>query len=170
MAERRCPNGHVIEAEWDTCKYCPAPVHGGVTKVVMPTRVVTDVDIPGSEEGAGKKAAFGKTLLYGEKKDEDIPPLLGWLVVTEGKRRWQDFRVTNQQLVIGRDKACDIVVDDEHASSRHASVRLKEGKLFITDLDSGNGTLVNDEEIARAELEDDAIIKIGDTKLRFRKL
>jgi adenylate cyclase len=43
---------------------------------------------------------------------------------------------------VGRDPACDIVVDDEHVSRRHCSIRQRHGKFVIQD-HSANGTYVS---------------------------
>jgi pSer/pThr/pTyr-binding forkhead associated (FHA) protein len=53
---------------------------------------------------------------------------------------------------------------------RHISIRLKDGKLYLTDLDTSTGTLVNGKEITRVELQDGDEIKVGSTTLKFRKL
>jgi len=39
------------------------------------------------------------------------------------------------QVVIGRDEACDLILDDEQASRRHASVSsLPDGRAVLVDL------------------------------------
>lgn len=47
------------------------------------------------------------------------------------------------QLVVGRDPSCDIVLDDPSVSRRHARVFLAEGSVYLEDLGSQNGTMVN---------------------------
>ena len=47
------------------------------------------------------------------------------------------------QLMVGRDPACDIVLDDPSVSRRHARVFLAEGGVYLEDLGSQNGTMVN---------------------------
>ena len=47
-------------------------------------------------------------------------------------------------LVIGRSRGCDIPVDDGSVSRRHAMLRLIDGAITITDLESANGTRVRD--------------------------
>jgi hypothetical protein len=169
MEQRLCPNGHVMEPGWDTCRYCPTAPNLGATRVVKPTRVASQLKVVGAQPEAPMKKPSTTTQLYGENKREIGSPLLGWLVVTQGKEQWRDYRVTEGHFILGRDKECEVVVDDEHASSRHASLRFKEGKVLLTDLDSSNGTFVNGEQISRAELNDNAEIKIGDTVLKFKK-
>jgi len=50
----------------------------------------------------------------------------------------------NSIITIGRSNACDIVLDTNFASKKHAVIeRKKDGRFFITDNNSTNGTYVN---------------------------
>ena len=66
----------------------------------------------------------------------------------------------------------DIVLDDGAISGKHASLRYKDQKFTITDLDSTNGTFLNDrpDPIAREELKDNDILRIGEVTLKFKSL
>jgi pSer/pThr/pTyr-binding forkhead associated (FHA) protein len=55
-------------------------------------------------------------------------------------------------FVIGREPNCELCVDDEQVSRRHAAVLLEEGRWWLQDLNSRNGTMVNGELIHRIEL------------------
>lgn len=68
---------------------------------------------------------------------------------------------------IGRDEANQIKVNDGFSSKRHARIRLKEGKFFIEDLNSSNGTFVNGTKILVAELKDRDRITIGKKNFLF---
>lgn len=47
--------------------------------------------------------------------------------------------------MVGRDPACDVVLDDEGVSRRHAElVRLPDGRLYVTDRVTTNGTFLFD--------------------------
>ncbi|MHC4548826.1 MAG: FHA domain-containing protein [Planctomycetota bacterium] len=72
----------------------------------------------------------------------------------------------NRKYVLGRAEECDIVVDDLTASRRHA--RLTVGRtpeaVFVQDLDSHNGTFVNEGKVAgRTPLEHGNRLRIGAT-------
>lgn len=56
------------------------------------------------------------------------------------------------ELRVGRE-GCDIPLSSEHASRKHARVFLDGGVLQVQDLESANGTFVNDERIDAAELK-----------------
>ncbi len=67
--------------------------------------------------------------------------LLQWRGAAEGSRKW--LLDPRQELVIGRDPACDIVLDNRLVSRHHARIYWQNGDFFIRDLDSKNGTHVN---------------------------
>ena len=51
-------------------------------------------------------------------------------------------------LVVGRHPAlCDRVIDDPSVSSRHMRIGMAEGKPYVEDLNSLNGTLLDGEEV-----------------------
>jgi pSer/pThr/pTyr-binding forkhead associated (FHA) protein len=65
-------------------------------------------------------------------------------------------------VVIGRAASCDLTIDDTYLSSRHAQFSNDDGDLMVEDLDSTNGTYVNQELIAyRTRLERGDIIQVG---------
>lgn len=47
------------------------------------------------------------------------------------------------EIMIGRDSACDCVVDDETVSSRHARLSYHHNQWWLEDLNSTNGTVLN---------------------------
>lgn len=53
-----------------------------------------------------------------------------------------DIDLPEGGLDIGRDATCHVVVDDEHVSRRHCSIRLRQGKFVVAD-HSANGTYVS---------------------------
>jgi pSer/pThr/pTyr-binding forkhead associated (FHA) protein len=103
-------------------------------------------------------------------------PVAGWLVALTGKHKGQDFRVRESKTSIGSDEGSDIKLEDEFISGQHANIKFvnKDGeRLFIlTDLDSSNGTFLNDSEerIAREELVDNDSVTFGKTKMKFKCL
>ncbi len=63
--------------------------------------------------------------------------------------------VIDRDMLIGRHQQADIVLQAAHVSRRHAALLVKEdGSLWIQDLDSSNGTFVNDQQITEQQLKD----------------
>ncbi len=54
---------------------------------------------------------------------------------------------------LGRSSKCDIHINDEYMSRRHAELSIKGGILRIVDLDSSNGTFVNGQKVAEKALK-----------------
>lgn len=66
----------------------------------------------------------------------------------------------DQNRIIGRDAAVDIVLQGGHISRRHAELSLREQELWIKDLNSSNGTLVNGVRISEQQLNNHDEIQI----------
>lgn len=65
-------------------------------------------------------------------------------------------------IVIGRSPECDVRLEDNFLSSRHARVANDGGDLSIEDLGSTNGTYVNQELVkGRVHLERGDIVQVG---------
>jgi len=93
-------------------------------------------------------------------------------LVKIGKKDNDSFReltLTNS-IIIGRDstKAKLVFKNDELLSGRHCELSLKEGRIFICDLNSTNGTYVNGVPISGSfRLHNDDIILLGSMELRI---
>jgi len=68
---------------------------------------------------------------------------------------------------LGRGSDTDIRIEDPGASRNHCEIVLGQPAL-LRDLNSTNGTLVNGQKVAQAELVDGTTITIGTTSLVFR--
>lgn len=70
-------------------------------------------------------------------------------------------------IAIGRRTDNNIVLDDKFVSGRHAVVGFAEGRYYVEDLKSSNGTLLNGKPVQRANLSDGDVIRIGALQIRF---
>ncbi|MFW6212791.1 MAG: FHA domain-containing protein [Spirochaetota bacterium] len=52
-------------------------------------------------------------------------------------------RLTRKSIGIGRDRSNSVIVADERVSKFHAIISLRNGKAYIKDTGSTNGTLLN---------------------------
>jgi hypothetical protein len=72
------------------------------------------------------------------------------------------------QKLLGRGKSSDIQIKDSFASNRHALIYFKEGQYWLEDLQSTNGTFLNEVKIDQPSvLADGDIIKIGGIIFQF---
>jgi hypothetical protein len=71
-------------------------------------------------------------------------------------------------LSIGRSADADVRIDDRYASGIHARINPKAGRYYVEDMDSTNGTLLNDASLhGEEELRTGDRVRIGDTEFRF---
>lgn len=92
-----------------------------------------------------------------------------WLVALRGGglREGERFDLISG-LSIGRSGEADLQIDDRYASGLHARIFSREGRAYVEDMSSTNGTLLNDSELrGEAELIDGDVVRIGDTEFRF---
>lgn len=70
-------------------------------------------------------------------------------------------------LVLGRGSECDLRIDDPGVSRRHAEIRVHgdgpDAQLFVVDLGSTNGTVIDGVRAAQAPLSDGSRIVLGST-------
>ena len=86
----------------------------------------------------------------------------------------KSFTLDKERTTIGRSQNNDIVIDEDAVSGEHARIDLvpneyMEGVFdtFIEDLDSTNGTFVNDERVKRQQLFNSDHIRIAWTNFKI---
>jgi hypothetical protein len=92
-----------------------------------------------------------------------------WLVAERGGGLERDARFDLiGGLSIGRSKDADVQIEDRYASGIHIRLFSREGRHYVEDMRSTNGTTLNGAELdGEAELVDGDTIQIGDTVFRF---
>ena len=85
-----------------------------------------------------------------------------WLEIS-GER----YPVPASGLTIGRSRENEIPLADPLASRRHARVEPRHDALVLVDLDSANGTFVNEQRVQQHVLRDGDEIRIGNTRIAF---
>jgi len=98
--------------------------------------------------------------------------LVGWLVTYSFDPMGVDFRLYEGRNIIGRDMDCNITINDNMVSAKHAVLLYRKGKYSITDSQSSWGTFVNGENIDLVPryLEDGDIIRVGKTEFEFHSI
>ncbi len=89
------------------------------------------------------------------------------LTFVEGPLEGQKFELPTTGTTIGRSRRCDITLSDGKVSGEHALLRLDGGLWWVYDLQSSNGTRVNDNETPAAHLKEGDRIGVGDSVCVF---
>ena len=93
-----------------------------------------------------------------------------YLVITDGPLAGTTMPLTDAPILVGRSPACTLVIDDAYASSQHARFFKNSGTWFIEDLDSTNGTFVNDQQISQPQVVGQGTtVRIGQTIMELSK-
>jgi hypothetical protein len=86
-----------------------------------------------------------------------------------GRKKQASWELGNE-VIIGRTGECGICLKDEFTSNQHAKIYQVEGRFYMEDLGSTNGTYVNGRRINYpTELRGGDSIKIGRTIMEFRR-
>ncbi|MCK9523988.1 MAG: GGDEF domain-containing protein [Proteobacteria bacterium] len=90
------------------------------------------------------------------------------LIYPAGTNLGKKWDISGQIVNIGRDPSSDIVLLTDSVSRRHARLFMHEGQRRIEDLNSTNGTYVNDQTIEGATaVKNGDQVKIGDTIFKY---
>jgi len=91
------------------------------------------------------------------------------LVVATGKRKGHIVPIPGAQFVIGRHKECHLKANGATISQHHCAVLVRDGKVFIRDFDSTNGTYVNHKRVCgERELMQGDVLELGRLAFRVR--
>lgn len=89
------------------------------------------------------------------------------LAAISGKLKGAIFTITEDALVIGRETAANLCLADASVSRRHSKIEKKDEGFVITDLESLNGTFINDVPVRSRVLEHGDRVRIGDSQFVF---
>ncbi len=71
------------------------------------------------------------------------------------------------RLTLGRASDCQLVFSDDTVSRRHAELRLEDGRWYLRDVGSSNGTWVNGRRVHDAEVVAGDEIRLGGASFRL---
>jgi two-component system cell cycle response regulator len=77
------------------------------------------------------------------------------------------YTVADMPVVIGRGNDCDVQINDHSVSRRHARIQPSADGYYAADLQSTNGTFVNDVPAAMHKLKDGDYLRVGNCIYRF---
>jgi signal transduction histidine kinase len=91
------------------------------------------------------------------------------LLLTQGPESGQEFVLGDRPLTIGRQPGVEIVLDAPEVSRQHARVSRAQGRSFVEDLGSSNGTYLNRLRVrGQVELRDQDELQVGPFVFLYR--
>ena len=73
-----------------------------------------------------------------------------------------------KKLKVGRRESCDIVLRFANVSAHHCQLTLNGGYWYVRDLDSRNGTKVNDVRVSDKRVDPGAVISVAKHRYEIR--
>lgn len=150
---------------WDKKSAKPAPVKPAEPR--RPFKTNSGVDDAGGPQSTVFVGAPTRP-----KQDESsillVDSRIPYLAATAGPGKGKQWQLRADRVFVGREQPADVIVDDPAASRRHAQVYKKNGRWFLKDLDSTNGTYL-DGPLRGTEriLWDGDVFRIGDWEITF---
>lgn len=84
------------------------------------------------------------------------------LIIHSGKYQGRKLLINDGEVVIGRDNDCNIRLASSDVSRKHCMVKIENEVIVVEDLNSQNGTYVNDLLIQKkTELEPGDFLRVG---------
>ena len=161
--------GECQDPAWKFCPYC----HKQVPEPQAP-QLAPDGSTQAQRLDPSEDVVELKTVTMGLWYSGPAPKLCvsGWLVGLDGKYKGKDFRIfEGKKTTIGSGDDCDIVIRDESVSNRHCTIRYDtNGNILLSDLDSANGTYVNEQRVHKSDIIDRDTIRLGEIQFKFISL
>ncbi len=89
-------------------------------------------------------------------------------VITQGSQAGESALVSDGVIMIGRGADCQVILDDDYVSTRHARVVANGNGIYAEDLGSTNGTYVNGQRItAPTTITMSDTVRIGKTIMKL---
>ncbi len=89
------------------------------------------------------------------------------LTAISGRLKGNVFTIEDSPVVIGRDRTATLCIADASISRRHTQIEKENEEFVILDLESLNGTFVNDVPVKRRQLQHGDRVRIGDSQFLF---
>ena len=117
--------------------------------------------LPADEAGPARLSTQDQVAVDALSEDHAL------LVVHHGPNAGARFLLDVDLTTAGRSVSCDIFLDDVTVSREHAHFVRTGNEFLMRDAGSLNGTYVNRERVAEAELQEGDEVQIGKYRLTF---
>jgi len=85
------------------------------------------------------------------------------LIVLAGENLGRMYRIDQLETIVGRAAEAGIRLADDGVSRKHAKICQSDGEVWVEDMRSANGTIVNGQVVERRVLHDGDKIQMGST-------
>src|SRR5438132_4805830 len=87
---------------------------------------------------------------------------LNLVVLTAGKSQGKKIPIDRTPFIIGRDPKCHLRPASPMVSGQHCMIQVRQGKIYVSDRGSTNGTFVNEVRLqAECALHHDDHLRVG---------
>jgi hypothetical protein len=147
-----CPNCSVAETK--QTKIIPAPSQDISGEEATPIPLELLQKKPVTEEMLSKTFVLMETPM---------------LVVRKGKNLGQSYSLNRAfPISIGRSRVNEIRLDDITISAQHCRIIPENGRHILCDLNSTNGTFLNEMKVTRQTLKEGDTIRVGETQFLYK--
>ncbi len=84
-----------------------------------------------------------------------------WMLVPVKKDSTEKHPISGDNVMVGRDRTCSIVLSHPAVSRRHARITLSGTACVLEDLQSANGTYVNNTRVDKVKLKVGDVVRFG---------
>ncbi|MGZ8829873.1 MAG: protein kinase domain-containing protein [Thermoanaerobaculia bacterium] len=85
----------------------------------------------------------------------------GWVLVPVKNDSSEKHPISGESVMVGRDRTCSIVLSHPAVSRRHARMTLSGTAWVLEDLQSANGTYVNNTRVDKVKLKAGDVVRFG---------
>jgi hypothetical protein len=157
-----------LDRNWFQCPYCAQAAQeqaAAASKAKVPMKTQAFMVGGGMGGGGGVSASGGAAMSSGGMQ------MIGWLVPLAGAQRGELYTLGSQTTIGTDGTQCNLVLGQgQFISSKHAEIKVEAGAWMLKDLQSTNGTYVNDKRVDKQELVDNDLVKFGQCLCRFKSL
>ncbi|MDQ3280312.1 MAG: FHA domain-containing serine/threonine-protein kinase [Acidobacteriota bacterium] len=109
----------------------------------------------------GRQAAVNPQAMAAPKPMPIVEASKHWALVNVKSETGEKHAISGDSVMVGRDRTCSIVLAHPAVSRRHARITVSGKEPVVEDLQSANGTYVNNARIDRAVLKPGDIVRFG---------
>jgi hypothetical protein len=89
------------------------------------------------------------------------------LVIHTGAHKGEELELQHGSNFLGRAEGNDFTLDDPTVSSRHCEVVVEDMRVQVRDLNSTNGTFIDNQRIRSSEIRNGQILMLGSMEMRL---